>query len=266
MGITTKLDGNPAEVIGGLTLGVTPLEMADAYATVANGGWHVPATSIDKVAFPDGSTVNMGSPPKKQVFSYAEASAAIDVLKQVITNSGGTGTAANYGCPAAGKTGTAENLENAWFVGFTPKASTAVWVGYPNANTPMAGGFGGTLAAPIWHDYMQSASNGYCGDWSQPTDPFHGSAFTGPHSGPSGPSGPGSGNGNGSGGGNGNGFLQNGGGGPNAYNNPQLYAQPPQGPPQVRVPNGGRTGGAPPAGFGTGRTGGGGGGGARKTR
>jgi penicillin-binding protein 1A len=263
MGITTKLDGNPAEVIGGLTLGVTPLEMADAYATVANGGWHVPATAIDKVVFPDGSTVNMGAPPRKQVFSTAEASAAIDVLKQVITNSGGTGTAANYGCPAAGKTGTAENLENAWFVGFTPKLSTAVWVGYPNANTPMSNGFGGTLAAPIWHDYMQSASNGFCGDWSQPSSPWHGTAFTGPHSGPSGPSGPNNGNGNGNGNGSGN---QNGGGGAgNAYNNPQLYAKPPQGPPHVRIPNGGSTGGAPPAGFGTGR-GGSGGGGARKTR
>jgi penicillin-binding protein 1A len=253
MGITTKLDGNPAEVIGGLTLGVTPLEMADAYATVANGGWHIPPTAIDRVVFSDGSVVNMGKPQRAQVFSYAEAYAAIDVLKGVISN--GTGTAANYGCPAAGKTGTAENLENAWFAGITPKLSTAVWVGYPNANIPMANGFGGTLAAPIWHDYMQQASNGFCGDWSQPSNPWHGTAFTGPHSGPSGPSGPGNGSGNGNGAGNGN---PNRGAGGNAYGNPQLYAHPPQGPPKVRVPNTGGSGGAPPAGFGTGRSGGGG--------
>ncbi len=56
-------------------------------------------------------------------------------------------------------------MDNAWFVGYTPKLSTAVWVGYPQGNIPMPNGFGGALAAPIWHDFMESASNGYCGDW-----------------------------------------------------------------------------------------------------
>jgi penicillin-binding protein 1A len=180
MGITTKLNGNPSEVIGGLKYGVTPLEMADAYATLANGGWHIPPTAITKVVFPDGSVVNMGDPHRTQVFSYGETYAATTVLKTVITS--GTGTAANYGCPAAGKTGTAENLENAWFVGYTPKLSTAVWVGYPQGNIPMANGFGGALAAPIWHDYMDVASDGYCGDWTPPAVPWHGTAFVGPHS------------------------------------------------------------------------------------
>ena len=180
MGITSTLNDLPAEVIGGLKEGVTPLEMADAYATVANGGFHVPPTVISKIAFPDGSVENLGDPPRKQVFSYGEAYAAIQVLKGVISS--GTGTAAGYGCPAAGKTGTAENLANAWFAGFTPKLSTAVWVGYPQGNISMGpNGFGGTLAAPIWHDFMQQASNGYCGDWAQPTDPFQGTAFFGPH-------------------------------------------------------------------------------------
>ena len=132
MGITTPLDGNPAEVIGGLRIGVTPLEMADAYATLANGGSHVPTTIINKVVFPDGSFRNFGDPPHTQVFTDGEAYEATSVLKQVITS--GTGTAANYGCPAAGKTGTANNLENAWFVGYTPRMSTAVWVGYPQGN------------------------------------------------------------------------------------------------------------------------------------
>ena len=54
-----------------------------------------------------------------------------------------------------------------------------MWVGYPNATTSMANGFGGTLAAPIWHDYMQQASNGYCGDFTAPTVPWHGTAFFG---------------------------------------------------------------------------------------
>ena len=72
MGITSPLDGYPAEVIGGLRVGVTPLEMADAYATLANGGSHVPATIINKVVFPDGSTRNFGDPPPKRVFTDGE--------------------------------------------------------------------------------------------------------------------------------------------------------------------------------------------------
>jgi membrane peptidoglycan carboxypeptidase len=66
-------------------------------------------------------------------------------------------------------------------VGYTPKLSTAVWVGYPNNNN-LPVGFGGTVAAPIWHDYMQIASGGYCGDWTAPATPWTGTAFTGPHS------------------------------------------------------------------------------------
>jgi penicillin-binding protein 1A len=178
MGITSPLFGYPAEVIGGLKIGVTPLQMADAYATLANGGTHIPATIIDRIVFPDGSVRSFGNPPQTRVFSYGEAYEGTSVLKQVITS--GTGTAAGYGCPAAGKTGTAENYENAWFVGYTPRMSTAVWVGYPQGNIPMADGFGGTLAAPIWHDYMEAASSGYCGDWAPPAEPFQGTAFFGP--------------------------------------------------------------------------------------
>jgi penicillin-binding protein 1A len=177
MGITSPLTANPAEVIGGLKYGVTPLEMADAYATLANAGSHVPVTIISKIVYPDGSVRDLGNPPHTTVFTDGEADEATSVLKQVITS--GTGTAAGYGCPAAGKTGTANNLENAWFVGYTPRMSTAVWVGYPQGNVPMADGFGGALAAPIWHDYMQQASGGYCGDFPAPTDPFHGTAFVG---------------------------------------------------------------------------------------
>jgi penicillin-binding protein 1A len=222
MGIVSPLDGNPSEVIGGLRIGVTPLEMADAYSTIANGGTHIPATIINKVVFPDGSSRNFGNPPQTHVFTDGETAAAIAVLKQVIT--AGTGTAANYGCPAAGKTGTANNLENAWFVGFTPRMSTAVWVGYPQGNIPMADGFGGTLAAPIWHDYMQTASGGYCGDFPPPSTVFQGTPYFGPHSVTGGSSTiPGQGN--------------SGTGSPSpppttSTTNPTLFAQPPQGQPK----------------------------------
>jgi len=183
MGITSHLDGIPAEGIGGLRIGVSPLEMADAYATIANGGWHVPPTAITKVVLPGGRVVDLGDPARRQVFSEGEAYAATQVLKTVIQS--GTGTAADYGCPAAGKTGTTSNYTDAWFVGYTPKLSTAVWVGYPNSTESMddvnglGPGFGGTLAAPIWKDYMERASDGYCGDFAQPEVPFQGTPFVG---------------------------------------------------------------------------------------
>jgi penicillin-binding protein 1A len=182
MGITSPLDGNPSEVLGGLRKGVTPLQMADAYATIANGGTHIPETIIDKVQFADGSTRDFGAPKKTTVFPYNQTYAADEVLKGVLTKTGATGTGAYYGCPAAGKTGTANNLANAWFVGYTPKVSTAVWVGYPEGNYPMADGFGGILAAPIWKQYMEDTDGGYCGDWTAPSDPFTGVPYIGAHS------------------------------------------------------------------------------------
>jgi penicillin-binding protein 1A len=259
MGITSHLDAYPAEGIGGLRKGVSALEMADAYATVANGGYHIAPTAIMKVQFPDGSVVNLGDPPRKQVFTDGEAAKATDVLKGVITS--GTGTAAQFGCPAAGKTGTTSNYTDAWFVGYTPRLATAVWVGYPNATTSMndvnglGPGFGGTLAAPIWHDYMVKAAGGF---FPPPTTPFHGTAFFGSFASTgSSATTPGNG-GNGSGtnstttprtGTNGTGGA---GTGTNPYGNPKLYQQPPQ---PRRVP------GAPP-GFGTGQVPGAGSGGA----
>jgi penicillin-binding protein 1A len=183
MGITSHLDGFPAEGIGGLRIGVSPLEMSDAYATVANGGVHITPTIVSKVVFPDGSVVNLGDPPHTRVFTQGEAYAATQVLKTVIQS--GTGVAAGFGCPAAGKTGTTSNYTDAWFVGYTPQMSTAVWVGYPKSTISMndvnglGPGFGGTLAAPIWRDYMTQASNGYCTDFPLPSTFFAGTPFFG---------------------------------------------------------------------------------------
>ncbi|HTT27768.1 MAG TPA: transglycosylase domain-containing protein [Solirubrobacteraceae bacterium] len=243
MGITSKLDGFPSEVIGGLRYCCTMLEMADAYATLANGGSHVPATILSRVVFPNGRVVDLGNPPHTRVFTDGEAYEGTQVLKTVIQS--GTGTAANYGCPAAGKTGTAENEDNAWFVGYTPKLSTAVWVGYPQGNIPMGSyGFGGTAAAPIWHDFMLKASAGYCGDFPQPTDPFTGTAFVGAHS--SAKSAP----------------PPTTAGGLGAYNNSTLYAQPPAKQTTTTTQTGGATvpGAGPSPGAGHGGGGGGGGG------
>ena len=188
MGITSKLTGNPSEVLGGLTYGTTPLQMADAYATIADGGIHHTPTIIGKVVFPDHSAEDFGNPKPTRVFSYAESYAADQVLKLVLTHPGATAYGEGIGCPAAGKTGTAENLANAWWVGYTPKVSTAVWVGNPSGNVPMSNGFGGTLATPVWQQYMEATKGSFCGDWSAPAVPFTGKAFTGAHSATSAPS------------------------------------------------------------------------------
>src|SRR5205807_8885760 len=120
------------------------------------------APAVSRVVFPDGSQQILGATSARRVFTPGEAYAATQVLKTVIQS--GTGTAADYGCPAAGKTGTTSSFTDAYFDGYTRQLATAVWVGYPNATESMANGFGGTLAAPIWHDFMSAASDGYCGD------------------------------------------------------------------------------------------------------
>ncbi len=184
MGVTAPLTGNPAEAIGGLHIGVDTLQMSDAYATLANGGDHVAPTIISKVT-QGGKTIYTANPHRTQVFSPGEAYAGTQTLETVLQY--GTGTGASYGCPAAGKTGTTSNYTDAWFVGYTPRLSTAVWVGYPKAETYMTDvnglgpGYGGTLAAPIWKQFMVDASGmnnpatGYCGDFTPPSTYWHGS-------------------------------------------------------------------------------------------
>jgi penicillin-binding protein 1A len=169
LGITTKLDCYPAEGLGGLTRGVTTLEMAGAYATLASGGVRHRPTGIEKVVFPDGKSEDLASAPGKRVLTDGQAYAVTKVLKMNVQS--GTGTAANYGCPAAGKTGTTDEAKDAWFVGYTPELSAAVWVGYPDAGVAMPGAQGGTYAAPVWHAFMLPAHGDYCDDFPQPSEP-----------------------------------------------------------------------------------------------
>ena len=108
---------------------------------------------------------------------------ATRILKENVQQ--GTGTKANIGCPAAGKTGTTDSFNDAWFVGFTPRLATAVWVGYPNAqiemNTEYHGGSvaGGTFPAEIWGDYMKSIKGKFCGDFKPAKTAAHFSPFFG---------------------------------------------------------------------------------------
>ncbi len=185
MGITSPLYASPAEAIGGLRVGVSPLQIADAYATLANGGLHFAPTIINKVVLQNGSTITPANRTSTRVLTAGQAYEGTKTLESVLTK--GTGTAAGYGCPAAGATGTTSYYTAAWFVGYTPQLSTAVWVGYPNITTSMndvnglGPGFGGTLAAPIWHDYMLAASS-RCSRFAAPVVPWTGTAYAGPHS------------------------------------------------------------------------------------
>ena len=185
MGITTQLDGLPAEGLGGLRLGVSPLEMADAYATLASGGVHHKPIAITKVRFPDGKSDDFSKPKGDRVMTDGQAMEVTKVLKMNVQS--GTGVNANYGCPAAGKTGTTDNFTDAWFVGYEPRLTAAVWVGYPNALVEMRSVHGievagATFPSQIWHDFMNVAHRGYCEDFPQPTTPFQSSPFYGKYS------------------------------------------------------------------------------------
>jgi penicillin-binding protein 1A len=166
MGITSPLESVPAEGIGGLAVGVTPLEMADAYATLANGGIHHDPTAISKVEFPNGKVDESGADAGERVLTPGEAYEVTRLLEGVITSGTGAGYT-SIGCASeAGKTGTSEEESDAWFVGYTPMFSTAVWVGHPQSREYT--GYGGPTAGPIWQSYMSAAQEGECPEFEVP--------------------------------------------------------------------------------------------------
>ena len=119
------------------TLGVSPLEMADAYATIANGGYRIRPTAITQDRRSPTATSEGRSCRRASASSASRRSRTASPPRRRRssrrTSRRGTGTRAQIGCPAAGKTGTTDNFTDAWFVGFTPRLATAVWVGYPTA-------------------------------------------------------------------------------------------------------------------------------------
>jgi penicillin-binding protein 1A len=179
MGIEAPLQSVPAEAIGGLAYGVTPLEQADGYATLASGGVHHDPTAISKVEFPDGKVDEIESESGERVLTSGQAYDVTNVLKGVITQGTGAGYT-NLPCSeVAGKTGTSEEESDAWFVGYTPEFSTAVWVGHPRSRETT--GFGGPTAGPIWRDYMEAATAGKCPAFEVPSSLPELSALTGGH-------------------------------------------------------------------------------------
>jgi penicillin-binding protein 1A len=166
LGITTM---NPDKAYGGIAIGtqeVSPLDMSSAFGVFAARGLRAEPTPVLKITQRDGSVLEDNTQADRTTRVLEEPVA--DNMNKVLTGviEGGTGTAANIGRPAAGKTGTSEDYQNAWFVGYTPVLSTAVWMGYKEGNISMRGVHGvgtvtgGSWPARMWHDFMTEAMKG----------------------------------------------------------------------------------------------------------
>jgi penicillin-binding protein 1A len=183
MGITSPLDGIPAEGIGGLRIGVSPLEMSSAYATLAANGVQRKPVAVAKIVFPDGRVERPDRSRPRQAISPAVAWEVTRLLRDNITE--GTGTAAYTGCAGqAGKTGTTDEYTDAWFAGYQPNLATVVWVGYPESNDVSMSSvhgtivFGGTFPAEIWHS-LYAGAGVPCEEFEEPSQkvswaPFYG--------------------------------------------------------------------------------------------
>lgn len=160
MGITTLVDSGPysdanlAMALGGLSKGVSPIEMAAAYAVLANNGMYHEPVALLKIVDREGKVLYEADPSSKQVIDEVAAYMTVNMMEDVFTM--GTAGGMGIGRPAAGKTGTTDTYIDAWFVGFTPDLSTAVWVGDDN-NKPMNYMYGSGAPLSIWHDFMIKA-------------------------------------------------------------------------------------------------------------
>jgi penicillin-binding protein 1A len=181
MGIKSPMESVPAEGLGGLKHGVSPLEMANAYATIASNGWRNKVSAVRKVCFPKklgGFDCKTEKARRHRAFQDGVTAEATKILAENVQ--AGTGTKAQFGCPAAGKTGTVDDFTDAWFVGFTPRLATSVWIGHATDRRTLGdGAAGGEVAAPIWGQYMKTAHGKYCGDFAKPKHAFVSTPFFG---------------------------------------------------------------------------------------
>jgi membrane peptidoglycan carboxypeptidase len=158
MGIESHLDPYCTVTLG--VEEVTPLEMSNAFGTLANHGVHCEPFAITKVVGRGGRVLQKQRHGRcRQVVSREIADDVAGLLRLVVQS--GTGTAANLGrWPVFGKTGTTNDSADVWFSGCTAQICAATWVGHPEARVPMPGAYGGTVAAPVWHDFMLVAMRG----------------------------------------------------------------------------------------------------------
>jgi len=155
-GITSKLDPHLAIALGAYE--VTPLELANAYTTIAAGGVFEPTQIITKIIGPDGRELPLpGRPPPTRAFGEEEAYVLTSLMTSVVEK--GTAQGAKVlGRPIAGKTGTSNDQKDAWFAGFTTDVVTVAWVGYDEPRPLGYGEFGGRTALPAWVSFMKEAT------------------------------------------------------------------------------------------------------------
>ena len=161
---------NPSFALGGLTHGVTPLELTMAYAALANNGIYCQPLMVLKVEDRYGNVLEENTPQRKQIVDPSVAYLMTNTLESVITE--GTGTRENIGRPAAGKTGTTENNSDAWFMGYTTDYAGGVWMGYHDERHPLGDNvFGGKQPGLVWKATMLAAEQGLpVRDWTQPSN------------------------------------------------------------------------------------------------
>jgi penicillin-binding protein 1A len=147
-------DRNLSTSLGGLTSGVSPLQMASAYGTIANQGVRAEPMAIIKVVDRHGAVLEQRTPKQRAVMKEQATYILTDMMRGVIQR--GTGMGANIGRPAAGKTGTTNDYVDAWFVGFTPDLACAVWMGL-DSNGSLEEVTGGDLPASMWGSFMAEA-------------------------------------------------------------------------------------------------------------
>ncbi|MBD2345987.1 transglycosylase domain-containing protein [Anabaena subtropica] len=152
---------SPMEPVTSLPLGaigVTPIEMASAYATFANYGWQSPPTVIARITDSSGNVLLDNTPKPQLVLDPWASAATIDVMRSVVTD--GTGKGAAIDRPSAGKTGTTSSEKDIWYVGTVPQLTTAVWIGRDDNRQLASGATGGGMVAPIWREFMTKALKG----------------------------------------------------------------------------------------------------------
>ncbi len=161
LGITSfdANDQNLSLALGGITYGISPLEMAGAYGAIANQGVYIEPHSITKIIDRDGGVLYEAKPQKRVVMSEQTAYIMTDLLQTVVKS--GTGTRAQMNRAVAGKTGTTDDTKDIWFMGYTPEFTGAVWMGFDQAEKIRdRAAAGGSFPALIWKATMQKATEG----------------------------------------------------------------------------------------------------------
>jgi penicillin-binding protein 1A len=158
----TGLEPNLSLVLGSSEVSV--LGMASAYSTFADRGEHVAPVSILEVTTSDGRVLERAHPARTRVLRERDADVVNYCLQKVVQE--GTGVGAQFGKPVAGKTGTTDDFGDAWFIGYTPKLTAAVWMGYPEGNGRKMSNVrgrkvnGGSFPATIFRRFMAAVERG----------------------------------------------------------------------------------------------------------